>query len=207
MNHKSINTNRALSPEDNMEKYRTIETNILPKNHFIKRLRIEKRRVDRSKTSLSIVLFYLHQEMKEGEEFIQNFLASLLKNTRETDVKGWVDRDVIGMILPDTNEKGVQSCVEKIANGNGDINYSVITGTYPNHLFQKLLAEDKNPPDFFPLNLDEAIKSHSFQYVLKRAIDILGSLVGLTPLLHKDALDLTEYHHKRSVFQHFGHLF
>jgi len=28
-----------------------------------------------------------------------------------------------------------------------------------------------------------------------------------TPLLHKDAIEVTEYHHKRSVFQHFDHLF
>ena len=28
-----------------------------------------------------------------------------------------------------------------------------------------------------------------------------------TPLLHEDAIELTEYHHKRWVFQHFGHLF
>ena len=28
-----------------------------------------------------------------------------------------------------------------------------------------------------------------------------------TLLLHKDAIELTEYYHKRSVLQHFGHLF
>jgi hypothetical protein len=28
-----------------------------------------------------------------------------------------------------------------------------------------------------------------------------------TPLLHRDAIELTEYHHKRSIFQHFDHLF
>jgi hypothetical protein len=28
-----------------------------------------------------------------------------------------------------------------------------------------------------------------------------------TPLLHKDAIEVTEYHRKRSVFQHFDHIF
>ncbi|MGA2468813.1 MAG: hypothetical protein ABSH06_31310, partial [Thermodesulfobacteriota bacterium] len=28
-----------------------------------------------------------------------------------------------------------------------------------------------------------------------------------TRLLHKDAIELTEYYHERSVLQHFGHLF
>jgi exopolysaccharide biosynthesis polyprenyl glycosylphosphotransferase len=117
--------------------------------------------------------------VKEDEEFTQEFLTSILKNTRETDIKGWVDRDVIGMILPDTDEKGVQNCVVKIANGNGGINYSVVTGTYPSHLFQKLLTEEGSPPDFFPLDLDEPVKSNSLKYLLKRGMDIIGSIVGL----------------------------
>ena len=29
----------------------------------------------------------------------------------------------------------------------------------------------------------------------------------LTLLLHKDAIELTEYHHKGSIFQHFDHIF
>jgi len=29
----------------------------------------------------------------------------------------------------------------------------------------------------------------------------------VSPVVDKDAIELTEYHHKRSVFEHFGHLF
>jgi hypothetical protein len=32
-------------------------------------------------------------------------------------------------------------------------------------------------------------------------------MITLTLLLHKDTIELTEYYHKRSVLQHFGHLF
>ena len=155
------------------------KSNILSKSHFLNCLRIEKRRVDRSKAPLSIVLFYFDQEEKKSGKFIQDFLGSVHRNTREIDIKGWVNHNVIGLILPDTDEKGVQCFVEKIANGNGDMNYSVITGTYPNHLFQKLLTEDQGKPDLYPLLLEDSVESSRFQHVLKRGIDIVGSLIGI----------------------------
>jgi exopolysaccharide biosynthesis polyprenyl glycosylphosphotransferase len=167
------------------------DPSILPKSHFLNCLRIEKRRVDRSKAPLSIVLFCFHQEEKRGEESVQNFSASLQRSTRETDIKGWVDHNVIGLILPDTDEKGVQSFVGKILDGNGDTDYSVVTGTYPNQLFQKLLSEDQGLPDLYPLLLEDSGGSQRFQHGLKRAIDVVGSLVGillLSPVMFVIAL-------------------
>lgn len=103
----------------------------------------------------------------------------LHKNTRETDIKGRMDHDVIGLILLDTNEEGVKRCVEKITNGNGDIKFSVVTGTHPNHLFQKLLSQEQSYPDFFPVDLDEPPESQSLRISLKRVMDIVGSIIGL----------------------------
>lgn len=90
---------------------------------------------------------------------------------------------MIGLLLPDTDEKEVNRCIRKIANSDGELSYSVVTGTYPNYLFQKLLTEEQGNPDFFPLDLDEPTKSHSFQIVLKRVMDIVGSLVGIVLFL------------------------
>ncbi len=153
--------------------------NLLLKSEFLNRLRIEKRRADRSKAYLSLVLFYLQEKEEKGRDTLQKFIALLHKNTRESDIKGWVEPDVIGLILPDTDENGVKRCVKKITESNGDFNYSVTSGTYPDHLFVKLLIEEKGLPDFFPLDLDEAKESRRFQIALKRAIDVLGALVGL----------------------------
>jgi exopolysaccharide biosynthesis polyprenyl glycosylphosphotransferase len=156
--------------------------NLLLKSEFLNRLRIEKRRVDRSKALLSLVLFYFpkseEKEEKEGTT-IQEFVVSLDKRTRESDIKGWVDRDVIGLILPDTDENGVKHFLKKIAERNGGFNYSVATGTYPDHLFVKLLFEEEGSPDFFPLDLDRPMESHGLQIVLKRGMDILGAIAGI----------------------------
>ena len=88
--------------------------NILARSHFLNRLRIEKRRVDRSKAPLSVVLFSFHIKERDNVRQIQEFLSSLHRNTRETDIKGWVDNDVIGLILPDTDVTGAKKYVEKI---------------------------------------------------------------------------------------------
>lgn len=154
------------------------EQNILPKSQFLNFLRIEKRRVDRSKANLSLVLFYFHKKEEKGNT-IHEFIPTLQKNSRESDIKGWVDRDVIGLILPDTDENGVKRFVTKIAEANGGFNYSVTTGTYPDHLFVKLLMEGEGLTDFYPLDLDAPIESYRLQVGLKRGLDILGSLVGL----------------------------
>jgi exopolysaccharide biosynthesis polyprenyl glycosylphosphotransferase len=153
--------------------------NLLPRSHFLNRLWIEKRRVDRSKASLSIALFYFKQEAIDNKEPTREFIASILRNTRKTDIKGWVDNDVIGLILPDTDVRGVQKYVEKIRNGNGGLNISVVTGTYPDDLFQKLLADEPSQPDLFPINIDESQEPRKIELALKRAVDILGAIVGL----------------------------
>jgi exopolysaccharide biosynthesis polyprenyl glycosylphosphotransferase len=152
---------------------------VLVKTQFLDRLRIEKRRVDRSKAPLSLALFYFEKDDGKNQATIQKFVASLNKNTREIDIKGWVDQDVVGLILPDTDENGAKYCIKKIMESNGGFNYSVITGTYPNHLFSKLLAEEEGSPDLFPLDMDGVMESRIFQAAIKRVMDILGSLAGL----------------------------
>ena len=164
---------------------------ILSKSGFIDRLRIEKRRADRSKSPLSIALLSLQKSEKSDDTPVQEFFKTLQKNTRETDIQGWVDHESIGLILPDTDERGAQRFVEKLTQGNGHIELSIITGTYPDHLFQKLLTGERETPDFFPLDLDETTKPHGFQIALKRVMDIAGGCVGLilfSPILFLTAI-------------------
>lgn len=166
-------------------------SHLLLKSEFLNRLRVEKRRVDRSKALLSLALFYFPKDEEKEGTTIQKFVASLNRNTRESDIKGWVDPDVIGLILPDTDENGVKRCLKKISESNGGFNYSVVTGTYPDHLFAKLLIEEEGLPDFFPLDLDGPVASRRFQIGLKRVIDLLGALVGLmlfSPIMLATAL-------------------
>jgi len=161
-----------------MNHLQSMEAHLLSKHQFLYRLRIEKRRADRSKLPLSVALLSFREERLGERQPTQKFVNSLLKNTRETDIKGWVDQNVIGLILPDTNEQGVQSFVNKIVNGNGEIPYLVTAGTYPDDLFQKLLSE-QGQPDLFPIDFDKSFETRRIQNTLKRGMDIIGSLFGI----------------------------
>jgi exopolysaccharide biosynthesis polyprenyl glycosylphosphotransferase len=106
-------------------------------------------------------------------------LTSLNLDTRETDIKGWVDHNVIGLILPDTDGQGGQSYANKMMNGNGEKHFSVVIGTYPDNIIEELLSEGKETDDFFPLDLDETIKHRGFEAYLKRGMDVIGSIAGI----------------------------
>lgn len=170
---------------------RSSENTILSPSNFVARLRIEKRRSDRSKAPLSVALFCFEKGEQDNFHLIAKFLAHLQKYTRETDIMGWVGQDVIGLILPDTNEIGVERYVEKIANGNGNLPCSVVTATYPDHFFRQLLNEEQVQPDLFPLYLEESRNPLKLQLAVKRGIDIFGALLGLflfSPLMLVTAL-------------------
>jgi len=151
----------------------------LSRPQFLNFLRMEKRRSERSKSPLSIIhLFHGYKPAGEGKH-LDKFFNYIHRVTRETDFKGLIGEDIIGLILPDTDRKGAQICIRKIIQGNGYFPYSVVSATYPDALFQKLLSEAEDQPDLFPLNLDQVIMYHGFELFLKRVLDVVGSLIGL----------------------------
>jgi lipopolysaccharide/colanic/teichoic acid biosynthesis glycosyltransferase len=178
------NSVQRLRKGNTLDKVIAVENGFLPKASFLNCMRLEKRRVNRSKEPLSIALIILNAKSKKSGDKdhreTREFLKYLKKVTRETDIKGWLDENAIGVLLPDTGKVGVDSYVEKIFRGNGHCLCSITTGTYPDHLFQELLSEDgKSKPDFFPLDLDEDHKIAQFQQFIKRSIDVVGALCGL----------------------------
>ena len=162
----------------------TYKRNFLPKSHFFDHLRAEKKRAERSKAPLSVVLLYLVGDSLKRPEAVEEFLDYLDKSTRETDTKGWLDIYTIGIILPNTDKNGLNHFVQKILRGNGFIKVSITVGTYPDDIFKKLLAEAEfksefSPLDLFPLDLDAPPKPRWIQESLKRGIDVAGALCGL----------------------------
>jgi exopolysaccharide biosynthesis polyprenyl glycosylphosphotransferase len=128
---------------------------------------------------LSIAVFSVEQSPEDGQKETETLLGYLNMKTRETDIKGWLSPNSIGLILPDTDEKGVNTLVKKIVKSNGKINYSVISGTYPVDVFYRLLSEDGDPGDVSPLDIDVHFESRRLQRTLKRTMDLVGSCLGL----------------------------
>jgi exopolysaccharide biosynthesis polyprenyl glycosylphosphotransferase len=147
---------------------------ILPKQHFLKQLQREKSRTDRSKAPLSIALF-----SPEGSESDVTAVLELLQESkRETDTLGYLGEDRIAILLPDTNEQGAQSLAQKIAHRASNLPLSTVTRTYPDQLFDNLIAEKQEVPEHYPLLPEEATEPNR-GYVLKRGLDIAGAIVAL----------------------------
>jgi exopolysaccharide biosynthesis polyprenyl glycosylphosphotransferase len=150
---------------------------VLPRHYFLKQLEREKRRADRSKAPLSIVLF--HFECRVGDLLgeVDRLLEVLCSIKRETDIVGYLSDDRIAVLVPDTGKQGARMVVRKVLASAGHLGFSSVATTYPDRIFDDLNAEDiKDPNPFFPENLAGAGKG---SYVLKRSLDIVGAVAAL----------------------------
>lgn len=173
-----------------MDKVRSTSRRVLTRAQFLEGLRLEKRRADRSKAPLSIILFRLDRSESEGNGGSEEeLLMSISRKVRETDIKGWLTPETFGLLLPDTDSEGARSCAGKIVNGHPDC--SATLGTYPDLIFQNLLTQTDAAPDLFPIDLRESEAGDRRTPSAKRLIDIIGALAGLvvsSPLLFLTAV-------------------
>jgi exopolysaccharide biosynthesis polyprenyl glycosylphosphotransferase len=155
---------------------------VLPKHHFIKHLRREKSRTDRSRAPLSIVLFDFSGKKGNSLPDVRDLLELLHTTKREADIVGYLREDLIAILLPDTNEHGVQRLAAKIVNGSDNLPFSTITRTYPDQLFEKLITENQALLELYPFFLNESRERTESEYALKRTLDIIGSLAAIALL-------------------------
>jgi exopolysaccharide biosynthesis polyprenyl glycosylphosphotransferase len=127
-----------------------------------------------------MIFFNCSQKETRGDRlYVREFIYRLTRNTRGRGVKGWVVPDTLGLLLLDTDQKGARRYAAKILNRNGSVPPSVITATYPEDIFQRLLDKKKGQRDLFTPDLDESKKTCRFSFIIKRGLDIVGSLIGL----------------------------
>ena len=165
---------------------------ILSKGEFLEQMRFEKRRVDRSQAPLSMALFVLGEELLRDVKKLRGFLVNLKRGTRETDIKGWISSRALGLLLPDTDGPGAERCVELLNNnGHRQPACTVVTGTYPDQLFQEVLEQTDDQAKIFTMDLEEDTGARIVQLALKRLLDLLGAvsaLVLFSPLMLITAL-------------------
>jgi lipopolysaccharide/colanic/teichoic acid biosynthesis glycosyltransferase len=146
---------------------------------FLNQLRIEKLRAHRSKTTLSIILLTLDKVI-EGESInLNKTLDTVRARIRNTDISGFVNHNTIGILLPDTNENGAKEICGKLINGDKNPQFSTTVSSYPDNIFESLAKTGSIRPDAFPFGLENSIGSSWFKLLLKRGVDILGSIIGI----------------------------
>jgi lipopolysaccharide/colanic/teichoic acid biosynthesis glycosyltransferase len=156
----------------------------LPGTLFGERLRMEKLRAERADSPLSIVLLSIRRDLAFERDNIQNIVNVIQSRTRATDVIGFVDRRVIGVILPDTDRQGAEEAAARLTEGNNGLFSSAAAGTYPDNLFDTIPEE--LPPlrfDAFDFASGRFAENFRFRQMVKRGMDIVGSVVGIVLFL------------------------
>jgi exopolysaccharide biosynthesis polyprenyl glycosylphosphotransferase len=146
---------------------------------FIDQLRLEKLRAQRAKSKLSIILLTLDQEKEDRFIDRMALLNTVRAKTRATDICGYVSEKTLGVLLPDTDEKGAKEICEKLMHEHQDSSFSSTISTYPDHIFESLAKNGCIRPDAFPFAL-EGVRGFSWiELSLKRGFDIVGSIIGI----------------------------
>ena len=164
---------------------------MLSKHHFLRQLRHEKRRTERSKAPLSLVLFNVDPESRDGKNQARALADALNSSKRETDVLGYVAEDCLGFLLPDTNEDGAHAFTRNVRTRYGHLNFTTVIATYPDQVFESLAEGTHGHVDNAPLFLDHEHTQGRMGRILKRALDIVGSaalILALSPIMIVTAL-------------------
>jgi lipopolysaccharide/colanic/teichoic acid biosynthesis glycosyltransferase len=161
-------------------------SHMLAKHQYFKQVQLEKRRTDRSKAPLSMIVFHADSTAQRGMQNIKGLADMLQRSKRETDILGYIGEGRLALLLPDTNGTGVETLIRNLRARAGELEYTTTSSTYPDALFDSLLAADTLLTEAFPLLIEDASSASARSEGLKRAFDLVGStllLLLLSPVM------------------------
>ncbi len=176
---------------------RVQEPEILAERLFLRTLCLERKRTERTRRPFVLMLLDCTKLVKAGKgtELLPQVLRSLSTFKRETDAMGWYqERSVIGVIFTEislTDRRSiVNALLTKVTNAFGQIlsidqinEVSLSFHVFPDE-FEK--QEAGSPDEVLYPDVRQGRNERSSSRIIKRAIDILGSVLALvlfSPLL------------------------
>jgi lipopolysaccharide/colanic/teichoic acid biosynthesis glycosyltransferase len=139
-------------------------------------IRKERERADRTQQELSLAVFDCSGKITDD---LRSVCESIKNSIRSIDEIGWMGDDRFGVLLPATSVEGARIFAARAAAGR--IPYTVFS--YPNEW--KPEYKEGSGVDRSASGGDSKDAQHSFSIAIplwKRALDIFGSVVGLTLL-------------------------
>jgi lipopolysaccharide/colanic/teichoic acid biosynthesis glycosyltransferase len=149
----------------------------LPRNDFLRDLRREKRRAERSNAALSVVLYQADEEKIQTSGHADRLLELLHSMKRETDTLGHMGNNMFAVLCPDTDEHGAKSFMQKVDTRASALPFAAVASTYPDDLVENLVKDTRTPPSFQPFLVTDETKQGEGRYTLKRCLDIVGALI------------------------------
>jgi lipopolysaccharide/colanic/teichoic acid biosynthesis glycosyltransferase len=160
--------------------------NILDRGDLTYQLQVEKRRAERCRDPLSVVLFRYPGTGSDRLAGARKLAVLLLSTKRETDLVGYVADNMIALVLPHTCAHGASIVAGNASREFGDPRPAVETATYPDQIFDSLISSEAVGAESQPLLLDGAKESRPVERMFKRIADIVGAaglLVLASPLM------------------------
>jgi lipopolysaccharide/colanic/teichoic acid biosynthesis glycosyltransferase len=167
---------------------------ITPEESFKRILSLEQKRTERSGKPFLLMLLDAEKlfQMAPREKALQGILQGLANSVRETDATGWFRKNfVIGVIFteigpteetatPDVILMRVVAAIRKYLSSEEVDAIDMKLHLFPNEWDERKPSRP-NKVDIYP-DMSEKEDSRKPSLILKRAIDIAGSLVGLIAL-------------------------
>jgi lipopolysaccharide/colanic/teichoic acid biosynthesis glycosyltransferase len=153
---------------------------VLQGAEWVRQLELEKRRADRSKSPLSIALFRFDAS-ETSDQRLSELIELLCAKKRETDYVGCVGDTLVAVLLPDTTEHGAHRFVAKIQDTSSDSALTSCVETYPD----RSLLDVKDigaRAAVQPPQIEARPLEHACARCAKRAMDLVGALLGLVVL-------------------------
>ena len=149
--------------------------------YFHQVLYLERKRRERSRRPMYLLLIDVMRMPEDQRDEAARMIAPLLASlTRETDIKGWYSEGrVIGMLFTEINTFDKQEIVKKIRSGL-ERTLPLLQGMIDLSIHDFPLKGGKSQCDMvlYP-EVKKKYGARSGPFVVKRLIDIIGSIVGL----------------------------
>ena len=164
---------------------------VLSREHFLMQLQREKRRADRSRAPLSLVVMHFADNDELDELDQRDIVTDLSLGMRETDVIGRLGSGVVAFLLPYSEAKAAEAFSRLIVSRTNTPAANVRFATYSDPKFESLLADSITNSETSRATAPSSLRKNTFSFGIKRAIDVVGSitlLVLASPLMLITAL-------------------
>jgi lipopolysaccharide/colanic/teichoic acid biosynthesis glycosyltransferase len=154
---------------------------VLSRQLFLKHLELEKRRTDRTKAPLSLIVATV-DPAAGGIEAVQAALDMFSASKRETDLLGQLDADRIGVLLPHTSIEGARAYLANIRAQCALLPLELHAAAYPDDLFEHVLKDPTTTTVPMEYIAGSSFKHGIASVIAKRTLDIVGAVTGIVLL-------------------------
>lgn len=172
-----------------------LDVAVIPEAAFVRMLRLERRRTERSGRQFMLVLISyenFHANANVECILLDHVVAAVSSVTRETDILGWYqDGTILGILMTELGQassmtvntitKKISMAVQQTVSPEKFRNLSFQFRLFPQEI-EKSSGSNDNHIHYPDLSRRHRSK-HSSGHLLKRALDIAGSLLALTAFM------------------------